>query len=110
SYKAEVILAFYSFMISGAERLGNGNTLITEGATGRLFEVTSEGETVWEYVSPWILPSRFGPTSAVFRSYRIAEGDARLAGLPLSSAPYEALNDRIAAHEVLGPDDEPAPR
>jgi hypothetical protein len=107
TYKAEPILAFYSFMVSGAERLPNGNTLITEGASGRLFEVTTEGEVVWEYVSPWLLPSKFGPTAAVFRSYRIAEDDARLGGLALSSVPYDALNERIASNEVLGADDEP---
>jgi hypothetical protein len=33
--------------------LANGNTLITEGLNGRLFEVTSEGEIVWEYVNPY---------------------------------------------------------
>ena len=27
----------------------NGNTLITEGAFGRMFQVTTEGEIVWEY-------------------------------------------------------------
>ncbi len=29
---------FYSFFISGAQRLPNGNTLMTEGATGRVLE------------------------------------------------------------------------
>ncbi|MHB8466065.1 MAG: aryl-sulfate sulfotransferase [Acidimicrobiales bacterium] len=106
SYYGQPILAFYSFMISGCERLPNGNTLITEGATGRLFEVTAEHETVWEYVSPWIMPSPFGPTSAVFRAYRIADDDPRLGGLALAPAPYDALNARVAADEVLGADDE----
>lgn len=109
TYKAEPILAFFSFMISGAERLANGNTLITEGATGRIFEITPEGETVWEYVSPWLVPSAFGPTTAVFRAYRIAEDDPRLAGLDLSPVPYESLNQRIAAGELLGVDDEGLP-
>lgn len=44
---------FYSAFISGAQRLSNGNTLITEGLNGRLFEVTPERETVWEYVNPF---------------------------------------------------------
>ncbi|HUR76683.1 MAG TPA: aryl-sulfate sulfotransferase [Acidimicrobiales bacterium] len=107
SYKATPVLAFFSFMVSGAERLANGNTLITEGATGRIFEVTTAGETVWEYVSPWIMPSKFGPTPAVFRSYRIPEGDPRLTGLALSAAPYDALNERIAGNELLDEADEP---
>ena len=106
SYQSPMILGFFSFMVSGAERLPNGNTLITEGATGRLFEITPDGETVWEYVSPWMMSSRFGPSPVVFRAYRFAEVDPRLEGLPLSPEPYEALDRRIAANEVLGPDDE----
>ena len=38
---------FFSTNISGAQRLPNGNTLITAGAGGRLFEVTKEGAIVW---------------------------------------------------------------
>ena len=33
-----------------AQRLPNGNMLINEGWFARFFEVTSEGEVVWEYV------------------------------------------------------------
>lgn len=40
---------FYSAFISGAQRLPNGNTLICSGAGGRVFEVTANGETVWNY-------------------------------------------------------------
>ena len=43
---------FFSSNISGAQRLANGNTLITEGPSGRLFEVTKEGQIVWEYIYP----------------------------------------------------------
>ena len=39
---------FFSTNISGAQRLPNGNTLITEGAPGRLLEVTSDRRIVWE--------------------------------------------------------------
>ena len=31
----------------------NGNTFITEGVSGRMFEVTPQGEIVWEYLSPF---------------------------------------------------------
>jgi hypothetical protein len=60
---------FYSSNISGAQRLPNGNTLITEGAGGRLFEVTKEGKIVWEYIYP-----EFGstpPSNNVYRAYRL---------------------------------------
>jgi hypothetical protein len=99
-YSGTTILSFYSFMVSGCERLANGNTLITEGATGRLFEVTSKGKVVWEYVSPWTIPSNFGPTPAVFRSYRIGVDDARLDGYDLSADRYAILNAAIANGEV----------
>ena len=44
--------SFYSAEISGAERLPNGNTLITEGVKGNLFEVTPSGQIIWEYINP----------------------------------------------------------
>ena len=44
---------FFSSFISSARRLPNGNTLIDEGMNGRLFQVTAEGEIVWEYVNPF---------------------------------------------------------
>lgn len=43
-------MTFFTPFMGGAQRLANGNTLITEAANGRIFEVTMEGETVWEYV------------------------------------------------------------
>jgi hypothetical protein len=61
---------FYSPFISSAERLPNGNTLIDEGINGRFFQVTREGDIVWEYISPVKgaapmppLPGRPQPTS-----------------------------------------------
>jgi len=45
--------SFYSPFIGGAQRLQAGNTLITEGTKGRIFEVTSTGAIVWEYMSPY---------------------------------------------------------
>ena len=69
----------YSQYISGAQRLPNGNTLITEGATGRVTEVTQDLDTVWEYVSPHLKTPSGGPgglkptapTPKVYRSYRV---------------------------------------
>jgi hypothetical protein len=60
---------FYSHYVSGAQRLVNGNTMITEGADGRLFEVTPAGEIVWEYVSPYFTQN--GGTNRVYRGYRV---------------------------------------
>ncbi len=60
---------FYSPFISSAQRLPNGNTLITEGSHGRMFEVTREHELVWEYVCPY--KSSVMNMNMVYRSYRV---------------------------------------
>jgi len=41
---------FFSDHISGCQRLPNGNTFVCSGNHSHLFEVTSEGDVVWEYV------------------------------------------------------------
>jgi len=43
---------FFSAFISGAARLASGNTLVCSGVVGRIFEVTPDGEIVWDYYSP----------------------------------------------------------
>jgi hypothetical protein len=68
-----------------AQRLTNGNTLITESSFGRFFEVTSQGEIVWEYVNPYLGKPFLGgpPTSEsnqVFRAVRYSEEIARARG------------------------------
>ena len=59
SYSAPKKSDFYSFFISGAQRLPNGNTLICSGPNGTLFEVTPDKEMVWKYVNP--VKGGFGP-------------------------------------------------
>ena len=69
---------FFSAFLSSAQRLKNGNTLITEGINGRVFEVTVEGEVVWEHYSNYSNPVGSGipaavSAGAVYRAYRIPE-------------------------------------
>ena len=52
-YIAKDTLSFYSPFISGAHRMANGNTFITEGARGRFFEVDTQGQVLWEYLTPY---------------------------------------------------------
>ncbi len=52
SYSAPKKSDFYSFFISGAQRLPNGNTLICSGANGTVFEVTPNKDVVWKYTNP----------------------------------------------------------
>jgi hypothetical protein len=61
---------FYSTFMCGAQRLVNGNTLITETGKGRVFEVTREGEIVWEYIAGADFTNPlFG--AAVYRAYKV---------------------------------------
>ena len=59
-YLGAPAISFYSYNISSAERQPNGNTLICEGAPGRMFEVTPSGEVVWEYINPFLHVQRRG--------------------------------------------------
>ncbi|HEY7444657.1 MAG TPA: aryl-sulfate sulfotransferase [Vicinamibacterales bacterium] len=61
---------FFSHYVSNAQRLPNGNTLINEGADGRIFEVTPNREIVWEYINPFSSAAT-PPTNRVYRAYRI---------------------------------------
>lgn len=75
---------FYSSFISSARRLPNGNTLIDEGQSGRLFQVTPEGDIVWEYVSPFFgksMPDDDYVTNAVYRA-QLVDYDWAPAGTP----------------------------
>jgi hypothetical protein len=64
---------FFSTNISGMQRLPNGNTLITEGAGGRVFEVTNDRQIVWEFMNaPANATSRTPAT--IYRAYRIPYG------------------------------------
>ena len=60
---------FFSWFISGAQRLPNGNTLVNHGADGRQREVTVDGEIVWEYQYD---DGADGP-HMTFRTYRYPE-------------------------------------
>ena len=52
SYTGTVEHPFYSRVLGSCHRLPNGNTIIIESTMGRAFEVTPDGETVWEYFNP----------------------------------------------------------
>jgi hypothetical protein len=48
-----------------ADRLPNGNTLVTDSLNHRVLEVTPGGEVVWEYYAPW----------GTYEAERVALGD-----------------------------------
>lgn len=52
SYEAPNKRSFFTEGGGAARRLANGNTLIAETRKGRLFEITGDGEIVWDYLNP----------------------------------------------------------
>ena len=51
-YKGSPPESFYSATRGAAQRLPNGNTMICDSGSGRVFEVTGDGDTVWEWLNP----------------------------------------------------------
>ena len=57
TYAGTEVDPFYSETCGLAQRLPDGNTLITESDFGRAFEITADGKVVWEFYNPY----RAGP-------------------------------------------------
>ena len=97
--------SFYSRNISGAQRLANGNTLGVAGRAGHIFQVTREGEVVWEYIVPILsgLPEGSAPSdiykkvmsdaddNSIFTAHWISPDHPGLAGKDL--APQGKITD-----------------
>ncbi len=98
-YKGDPPISFYSYHISGAERQPNGNTLICEGAPGRIFEVTPGRDIVWEYINPFMARSGYGVggsisgyANSVFRAHRYGHDHPALQGRDLDPDNHANLN------------------
>ncbi|MBX2837727.1 MAG: arylsulfotransferase family protein [Gammaproteobacteria bacterium] len=73
--------SFFSPHIGGCQRLPSGNTLICEGAKGCLFEVTPNGDIVWEYVCPHFNQTQqFGRVNWLFRARHYSQDCEELNG------------------------------
>jgi hypothetical protein len=96
NYAAPKKSDFFAPLMSGAQRLPNGNTLICTGYGGAIFEVTPKGDTVWKFIVPNDSRSLFGAFSnpgvalggtvggnPVFRAYRYGSQYPGLAGKEL---------------------------
>jgi hypothetical protein len=73
SYAGSKDQPFDSRTLGTAERLSNGNTLITESEGGRAFEVTSDGEIVWEFFNPHRAGDNQEFIAALFDVVRVEE-------------------------------------
>jgi len=67
-YKAKNPKDFYTATRGTNQRLPNQNTLITNSDTGHVFEVTPEGDIVWEFYSPHL--NKKGQRAKIIRMKR----------------------------------------
>ena len=92
-YVALDTVSFFAPFISGAHRMANGHTFVTEGTRGRYLEVTPERQVVWEYLTPYpgslrfpdgTTPQPVGPLKyATFRATHIPMDHPAVAGKDL---------------------------
>ncbi len=100
-YKDDPPGDFYTSIMGSCQRLPNGNTLISETDMSRIFEVTREGEIVWEYVSPFYndcYHDSFGRICQLFKPRRYSPDFPGFKAKDLNPENYAVLN------HLYGPD------
>jgi len=82
----------FSHLDSGIQRLPNCNTLVCDSTEGHIFEVTSNGVAVWEYINPVTADGiitykrdNWPMYNAIFRAYRYDTNHPALAGRTLTA-------------------------
>ncbi len=88
---------FYSQWRGSNQRLPNGNTLICESETGRVFEVDPLGEIVWEFYNPEL---KDGKRKRIYRLMRYAPEQLEELLLDRFPAIVEAPGDKEAPPRV----------
>jgi hypothetical protein len=81
---------FYSQHLGGVQRLPNGNTLIAQSLSGKMFEVTSSGTMVWSYT----------PGGEIVRCYRYAPS---YSGILLGGSTPKVSKVEVSAPTILWP-------
>ena len=100
---------FYSRIVSSAQRLPNGNTLVCEGAQGGVFELDVNDNIVWKYQNPvnnsnGNISTQGGaiPNNALlFRALKYAPNYPAFAGKDLTPGLPIELNPNLAICENL---------
>ncbi len=113
-YTAPVNTDFFSPILSSAQRLPNGNTLICEGTSGHFFEIDADENIVWRYINPvtnsGILSQGDDPedntvNNNVFRVEKYASDYAAFVGRDLSPGPPIELDPDLTQCAILSVDD-----
>ena len=93
SYEGRPTHQFFSNYISGADRLWSGSVLVCEGSSGRLFEVTRDGEVVWEWINPFVNHRANGDVAVgIYRAHRYRADHPAFRGRDLDPAAHANLN------------------
>lgn len=79
AYTAENPTDLYASFVSGARRLANGNTFITSGANGTMYEIDENETIVWKYISPVSIDNVFAQyetpnNNVIFKSIKYLVG------------------------------------
>lgn len=93
-YDPSPVFSMLSLHIAGAERLPNGNTLICEGESGRIFEVTRDCEICWEWCSPFVHDFKGVRAVMLFRAHRYTRDGPELEGRSLDHHKFYELNKK----------------
>jgi hypothetical protein len=93
-YLPSPVFSMLSLHIAGAERLPNGNTLICEGESGRVFEVTKGCEICWEWNSPFVHDFKGISAVMLFRAHRYAIDGPELSEHKLGGSQFDELNEK----------------
>lgn len=104
-------LNFYSRILSSAQRLSNGNTLVCEGTKGKFFELDPSNNIVWTYISPL---GNNGPLSqgdppavkSIFRAEKYPVDYEGFNGRDLSPGNPIELNFNLGNCSVLSVDED----
>ena len=100
SYTAQTPVDMFSTKMSGAQRLPDGDTLVTVGDTGNIFEITPEGDTRWSYDTDLLLleGSSARREGSVFYASWYGADDPALAGRDLEGEnPALGMTARLGA-------------
>lgn len=89
---------YFSQIVSNAQRLPNGNTLICNGRPGVVIEIDSNQQIVWKYINPAqanggiITQGDLGVGNLLFRAYRFAPEHTAFVGKDLTPTVPIELN------------------
>jgi hypothetical protein len=100
---------YYSQIVSNAQRLPNGNTLICNGRPGVIIEIDSNEQVVWKYVNPSQanggIISQGSPAvgNIMFRAYRFAPEHPAFDGKDLTPTVPIELNPTPSVCQIYFP-------